>query len=47
MLIKTELSPALIQKTPRRLLEDDMYYIGLDVHKVARNDSSRRSLANH
>ena len=24
---------ALIQRTPWRFLEDDMYYIGLDVHK--------------
>src|SRR5215469_8017703 len=30
---KAELSGSLIQKTPRRLLMEPMYYIGLDVHK--------------
>jgi hypothetical protein len=30
---KAEVSATLIQKTPRRLLMQPMYYIGLDVHK--------------
>ena len=30
---KAELSEKLIQRTPRRLLRDYMYYIGLDLHK--------------